>query len=127
MAILSSVDYNGDGTQDMVLRNTDPALEHSFSPVIVLENQLEANTIQVSLHSSQGNTDGLGARVTAYVGDSIVSREVRSVNGAVQAEPIAYIGLGDATKADKIVITWPGGAQQEILNVEKGPITIERP
>ena len=125
--IIAPVDYNGDGRQDMVLRNTDPALEHSFSPVIVLENQLEANTIQVSLHSSQGNTDGLGARVTAYIGDSIVSREIRSVNGAVQAEPIASIGLGDATKADKIVITWPGGSEQEILNVEKGRITIERP
>ena len=125
--IMAPVDYNGDGKQDMVLRNTDPALEQSFSPVIALENQLEtANTITVDLHSTQGNTDGLGARVTAYVGDSIISREIRSVNGAVQAEPVAIIGLGEATKADKIVVTWPGGTQQEVLNVEKGTITIER-
>ena len=125
--IIAPVDIDDDGLQDMVLRNTDPALEQSFSPVIALENQLpNANTIRVSLHSSQGNTDGLGARVTAYVGESIISREIRSVNGAVQAEPVAYIGLGDAVKADKIVVTWPGGSQQEVLNVEKGTITIER-
>lgn len=124
--IMAPVDYNGDGKQDMVLRNTDPALEQSFSPVIALENQLPGNTIIVSLHSTQGNTDGLGARVTAYVGDSIISREIRSVNGAVQAEPVAYIGLGDAVKADRIVVTWPGGTQQEVLNIEKGAVTIER-
>jgi hypothetical protein len=124
--IMAPVDYNGDGLQDMVLRNTDPALEQSFSPVIALENQLSGNTIKVALHSTQGNTDGLGARVTAYVGDSIISREIRSVSGAVQAEPIAYIGLGDAVKANRIVVTWPGGAQQEVLDVEKGSITIQR-
>jgi len=124
--IIAPVDFNNDGLQDMVLRNTDPAKEQSFQPVIALQNQLAGNTLSVKLNSAQGNTDGLGARVTAYVGDQIISREIRSVSGAVQAEPVAYIGLGEATKADRIVVTWPGGQTQEVLNVEKGNVLIER-
>jgi hypothetical protein len=34
--------------------------------------------------------------VQAKVGGRTISREVRSVTGAVQAEPLAWIGLGDA-------------------------------
>ena len=125
--IVAPVDVDGDGLQDLVMRNTDPALEQSFQPVIALKNQLPANTLTVNLHSTQGNTDGLGARVTAYVGDSVISREIRSVSGAVQGEPTAYFGLGVATRVDRLVVTWPGGQTQEVQNVEMGSVTIERP
>ena len=83
--IVAPVDFNNDGLQDMVLRNTDPAKEQSYQPVIALQNQLQGNTLQVSLSSSEWNTDGLGARVTIHIGDRIVSREIRSVTGAVQS------------------------------------------
>ena len=125
--IIAPVDVDGDGLQDMVMRNTDPALEQSFQPVIALKNQLPANTLTVNLHSTQGNTDGLGARVTAYIGESVISREIRSVSGAVQGEPTAYFGLGNATRVDRLVVTWPGGQTQEVQNVEMGALTIERP
>ena len=124
--IVAPVDFDGDGLQDMVLRNTDPAPEQSFQPVIALKNQLAGNSLTIKLQSEQWNTDGLGARVTAHIGNQIISREIRSVSGAVQAEPVAYFGLGDATSVDKIVVTWPGGAKQEVLNVEMGTMTIAR-
>jgi len=124
--IMAPVDFNGDGKQDMVLRNTDPALEHSYQPVIALENQLPGNTLTVALHSADGNTDGLGARVTVYIGDTVLSREIRSVSGAVQAEPVAYFGLGEATSVDKVEVTWPGGHKQEISNVTQTKIMIEK-
>ena len=123
--IVAPVDVDGDGLQDLVLRNTDPAPEQNFQPVIALQNQLEgSHTLTVRLLSEQGNTDGLGARVTAYVGDTMISREIRSVSGAVQAEPTAYFGLGQATKVDRIVVTWLGGATQEIHDIDAGTITI---
>ena len=124
--IIAPVDVDGDGKQDMVMRNTDPAKEHSFQPVIALKNQLDGNALKVKLNSPEGNTDGLGARVTAYIGDTIVSREIRSVSGAVQGEPVAYIGLGNATGVDRLVVTWPGGQQQEVQNVEMGTTVITR-
>ena len=124
--IVAPVDIDGDGKQDMVLRNTDQALGYSYQPVVALHNNLPGNTLTVQLHSPGGNTDGLGARVTAYIGDGIQSREIRSVNGAVQAEPVAYFGLGENTldTITKIVVTWPGGAQQEITNIQDSTLRI---
>ena len=94
--------------------------------MIALKNQLVANTLTVKLLSQSGNTDGLGARVTAYIGDTVISREIRSVSGAVQGEPSAYFGLGNSTRVDRIVVTWPGGEQQEMSNVDMGSVTITR-
>ena len=124
--IVAPVDIDGDGKQDMVLRNTDPALGYTYQPVVALHNNLPGNTLTVQLHSPDGNTDGLGARVTAYIGDSIQSREIRSVNGAVQAEPVAYFGLGENTvdTITKIVVTWPGGAQQEVTSIVDSTLRI---
>jgi len=126
--IIAPVDIDGDGKQDMVMRNTDPALGYSYQPVIALHNEMDGNTLTVKLHSAAGNTDGLGARVTAYIGDSIQSREIRSVNGAVQAEPVAYFGLGsnDISNVDKIVVTWPGGHQQEVTDITSGMLRIDK-
>ena len=125
--IIAPVDVDGDGLQDMVMRNTDPALEQSFQPVIALRNQLEANTLTVKLQSNNGNTDGLGARVTAYIGDKVLSREIRSVSGAVQGEPVAYFGLGNASTVDRLVVTWPGGQRQEVQVESLGELVITRP
>ena len=57
----------------------------------------------------------------------LISREIRSVSGAVQGEPTAYFGLGNATRVDRLVVTWPGGQTQEVQNVDMGALTIERP
>ncbi len=130
--IVAPVDIDGDGKQDMVLRNTDPALGYTYQPVIALHNELDGNTFTVQLNSTSGNTDGLGARVTAYIGTGettqIQSREIRSVNGAVQAEPVAYFGLGDTSvdTISKVVVTWPGGQQQEVTDITGSRLVITK-
>ena len=114
---------NNDGLQDLVLRNTDPAPEHSYAPVIALENQLAGNALTVRLQGVESNRDGFGARVIAHIGDQKIVREVRSVNGAIQAEPVAYIGLAGASAVDRLEVVWPGGARQE-ANIAAGVIDI---
>ncbi|MEC8380860.1 MAG: CRTAC1 family protein [Myxococcota bacterium] len=122
--IVAPVDVNNDGLQDLVLRNTDPAPEHSYAPVIALENQLAGNALTVRLQGVESNRDGFGARVIAHIGEQKIVREVRSVNGAIQAEPVAYIGLSGANTVDRLEVVWPGGARQELLNVSAGVIDI---
>ena len=41
-------------------------------------------------------------------------REIRSVNGAVQAEPIAMFGLGTANAAENVTIHWPDGEKESL-------------
>ena len=114
--IVAAVDIDNDGRQDLVLRNTDPALEHTYPPVVALRNvQQNASTACVYF---DGSKNPYGARVYADVNGKRMVREIRSVNGAVQAEPMALFGLGTATSADNVEIHWPDG------NIEKlGTIT----
>ena len=92
--IVAPMDIDNNGTQDLVLRNTDPAIGNSYDPVILLENTSSTEALEVLF---SGTRSPLGARVIADFssanGDYTVTREVRSVNGAVQAEPNAFIGI----------------------------------
>ena len=63
--IVAAVDIDNDGRQDLVMRNTDPALEHSYAPVVLLRNTQEnANTACVKL---DGKQNPVGAKVFAEV------------------------------------------------------------
>lgn len=124
--IVAPVDFDNDGRQDLVLRNTDPAPEHRYQPVVALQNTLPGNALTVKLTDEGRNTDGLGARVIATVGEQTITREIRGVVGAIQAEPVAYIGLGDATQVDRLEIVWPGGDRQVVEGIASGNIEIAR-
>ena len=47
-------------------------------------------------------------------------REIDTVAGAAQSEMAAFFGLGTATVADQITITFPSGVQQVHENVTMG-------
>jgi hypothetical protein len=122
--IVAPVDINNDGIQDLVLRNTDPAPENSYPSVIALKNTLASNAVNISLQGTQSNRDGIGAMVTATIGEKTILREVRSVNGAVQTEPGAYIGLGSASQIDRLEIRWPSGITTVQTNISAGSLRI---
>jgi hypothetical protein len=107
--IVASVDIDNDGRQDLVLRNTDPALGNSYPPVLLLRNNQE-NGSYACVHVDQlSNKNPFGAKVYAEVNGKKLVREIRSVNGAVQAEPVATFGLGSATSAKNVEVHWPDG------------------
>jgi len=116
--IVASVDLDQDGRQDLALRNTDPAPEHSYRPVVLLRNRLEAGK---SLRVQFGGTRSpYGAKLVATVGGRALVREVRAVNGAVQGEPTVFFGLGDADQVDQLEIVWPDGSSQTFGPIEAG-------
>ncbi len=125
--IVAPVDIDGDGRQDLVLRNTDPAPTHSYAPVLALRNQLDGKALTVHLKGKGGNVDGMGARVIATMGDRTLVREVRGVAGAVQAEPVAYFGMADAAQVDRLEVIWPGGERQVLTNLAPGILDVTRP
>ena len=122
--IVAPVDINNDGIQDLVLRNTDPAPENSYPSVIALQNTMTANAVNISLEGINSNRDGIGAMVTAFIGEQTIIREVRSVNGAVQTQAGAYIGLGNAAQIDRLEVRWPSGLTTVQNNVQPGALRI---
>lgn len=116
--IVAPADINNDGRQDLVLRNTDPAPGISYKPVIVLENQ-QANAKTVRLTFS-GNRNVFGALVKATVNGKTLTREIRAVNGAVQAEPVAMFGLNGMETAQNVEIIWQNGERQILGDLQAG-------
>ena len=110
--IVAPIDVDNDGRQDLVMRNTDPAPEHSYAPVVLLKNN--HSTARSACVRLPADKMPFGARVTATINGKTHVREIRSVNGAVQAEPIAMFGLGAAQAATDVTIHWPDGSKSEL-------------
>lgn len=113
--IVAPMDIDNNGTQDLVLRNTDPAIGNSYDPVILLENTSSTEALEVLF---SGTRSPLGARVVAEFssanGDYTVTREVRSVNGAVQAEPNAFIGMPAGSTLNSLKVHWADGTVEDL-------------
>ena len=76
--IVSPVDIDNNGTQDLVLRNTDPAIGYDYDPVVLLMNQSKNKSIEVLF---EGTRSPLGAKVIA---------EFESANNQIQTITIHY-------------------------------------
>lgn len=123
--VIAPADIDNDGRQDLVLRHCDPSPGLSFESLTVLRNVgATGNSLRIAARGGENSTDGYGATVTAFVGDRRIVREIRAVSGAVQGEPVAFIGLGAAQRADRVEIRWPTGATQVQQNVPSGRVVV---
>ena len=124
--IVAPMDIDNNGTQDLVLRNTDPAIGNSYDPVILLENTSTTEALEVLF---SGTRSPLGARVVAEFssanGDYTVTREVRSVNGAVQAEPNAFIGMPEGSTLNSLKVQWADGTTQDLGQPEGSKLVVQ--
>jgi hypothetical protein len=98
------IDYDHDGDLDIIGNS-------SIGPVQVYENRLNNNqAIAFALKFPQGNTFGLGARVT--IEDEAGGRQIREVKagGGFQSfdAPRVYFGLGDKTVIKRVWISYRG-------------------
>lgn len=75
------------------------------------------NWIKVALNGVQSNKNGIGARVAIYGAWGKQIRDIRSGEGFKYMSSLnAHFGLGTANSISQIVITWPSGIVDTILN-----------
>ena len=116
-------DYDGDGDPDLLVFN-------SGQPLSLLRNdQGEANHwITIRLVGTNGNPNGIGARLTATSGDLVQTRELRGSRSYLsQSQLHICLGLGKRPQLDVLEVRWPSGrterfgpfaANQDIALVE---------
>lgn len=110
---LAIADINNDGYLDMAMTNRDK------NNMVVYQNQGgDQHSLQLQLQGTKSNRMAIGARVVVYVNDKVQHKLLTAGSSFLsQHSNVLHFGVGDATKIDKIVITWPGGKQQVLRDV----------
>jgi hypothetical protein len=102
-------DLFNNGREAAVVNNMNelPSIYYNTAPI--------GNFISLQLIGVKSNRAALGAAVTLAQGEDKREKEVRSGDGYIsQSDLRLHFGLGQATKADKVVIRWPSGLVETV-------------
>jgi enediyne biosynthesis protein E4 len=105
-------DLDNDGDLDVVVACLDG------KPLVLRNDGAPGHWLMFRAVGRKGNRDGIGALVTVRAGTLSQSWEVKRTAGIYSAsDPRAHFGLGEATKADLVRVSWPGGKVDEWKDV----------
>jgi hypothetical protein len=104
-------DFDGDGRLDLIVNNFND------QPYYFRNHFPKKNYLALRLQGTKSNRDAIGALVTLYVGNEIMTRLVKPASGYLsQSSKTVHFGLGDRAKIDRVEIRWPSGIRQTIEN-----------
>ncbi len=110
-------DFDNDGDLDLVVNNIN-------APAFLYKNNSDKNKeshfVNVQLKGAQGNINGIGTKLTAYLstGDKQYY-EYSPVKGYMSSSNSnIHFGLGKTATVDSLKIDWLDGAQQILTNLE---------
>lgn len=107
-------DIDGDGDLDVVMTQIN-------GPPLLLRNEqkLHHHWLRLKLVGTKANRDAIGSWIKVRVGTHTLSRQVMPTRSYLsQSELPVTFGLGDATRVEEVVVTWPGGATQKISDLK---------
>ncbi|NKB70081.1 MAG: T9SS type A sorting domain-containing protein [Candidatus Latescibacteria bacterium] len=105
-------DYDGNGFEDLYQSN------RSGSADLLYRNRGNSNHwLQVNLVGVQSNRSAIGALIRLHAGRLSMTRQINGGNGYGSGIRTASFGLGGATKADSVVVHWPSGRTNRLLDV----------
>jgi hypothetical protein len=97
-------DLDGDGDLDLL------AIELDGTVRLLRNRAADGRWLRVRLEGRGGNTQALGARVSARLGERTLRREVRTAGGFQAAVPAeVHFGLGANEVVEELVVRWPSG------------------
>jgi enediyne biosynthesis protein E4 len=110
---LAVSDLDRDGALDFVLT------VNGGKPAVLRCVRNDGKALRVRVRGKAPGTDALGAAIKVEIGDRILRRAVRTGSSYLAcSEKTATFGLGKAAAADRITVTFPGGAKKTL----EGPI-----
>jgi hypothetical protein len=117
-------DLDRDGDLDLVIAQ-------NYDKVVVLENRLHNgnHSLSIAIRLGERRGDAVNVQVTATVGPRQLVQELTSGGSYLSQNPFeVHFGLGRATRADQVRITWPTVATPPELfsQVPAGHQRIER-
>ncbi len=117
-------DLNGDAQPEIIVRSS------GGGPIRIFENRLpRTNRLTLSFRGEQvdangvsriprSSAQGLGARVRIETQAGTIARQLYPVQSFLGQHPARIdVGVGAASKVDRLSIQWPSGRTQEFENV----------
>ena len=113
-------DYDNDGDTDIFVVNLN-------QEGVLLRNEggNKHNWLMIKTVGVKSNRDGIGARVEVVTRSHAQVKEVQAGSSYLSGHDLRLLfGLGTETKAETVKITWPGGAEQTLVDVEANQLLI---
>ena len=111
-AVFGDIDNDGD---------VDIFISDSASPRCTLlrnDGGNDQNYLSLRLRGTVSNRDGIGAQVRVVAGDLVQTRQLRRSYGYMGSNDVRlHIGLASHAQADSILIRWPSGTRQTVLDI----------
>lgn len=97
--------------------NNDGFLDIQYGTNVLFNNGNSNKWIKISLEGVQSNRNGIGARVEIYGAWGKQIRYIQSGTGFQNMSSLnAHFGIGQATAIEKVIIKWPSGIIDTVLN-----------
>jgi enediyne biosynthesis protein E4 len=112
------LDYDGDGDLDIVLVGNG-----GEARLLRNDQKLGQKFVRLQLEGVKANRSAIGAELTIVVDGRTLKREVAGARGYLsQSESTVTVGLGTASKIDKLTVRWPGrdGGTQDWTDLAAG-------
>ncbi|MDN3643544.1 VCBS repeat-containing protein [Lutimonas halocynthiae] len=110
-------DLDNDGDQDLVVNNVN-------SEVFILENKTETSVnqfIKIKFNGPEKNTMGIGSKIKVFSDSLSIFQENYTTRGYLSAvAPEMTIGIGSREKIDSLIVFWPDGQSQKLININAG-------
>jgi enediyne biosynthesis protein E4 len=110
---LAAGDIDNDGDLDLLITNNGAAAN------LLLNDGGSGNGLLVKvIGGTKSNADGIGATLTLTAGERRQRRDVQSGSSYLSQHDFrVHFGLGEADRADRLDVRWPGGLTDVIENI----------
>jgi len=114
----AALDFDNDGDMDILMNTL-----HSAPCLLRNDGGNRQNWLKIAALRKDTGVVALGGTVRVKVAGRTLVQPVAAVNGYLtSSDPRNHFGLGIATKADSVEITWPDGSRQTVENVAANQI-----
>ncbi|PWT74835.1 MAG: RNA-binding protein [Bacteroidetes bacterium] len=108
-------DLDNDGDLDLVINNIN---EEAFVYKNMSREDFKSSYLTVSLKGMPVNTQAIGAKVYVYANGHLQYEELNPNRGYLSCVTTdLHFGMGEAKKADSVLVIWPDGKRQRLYDV----------